>query len=94
MSSSTTQPRQQPDASRYAGRDCLSCRIIGTGALGAVGFYALNQSRAHQPGSLVGKRIMAGVGVAFLVGSIVRWNSFRKDELACVCCWSLGLPIN
>ncbi|KDQ57697.1 hypothetical protein JAAARDRAFT_114147, partial [Jaapia argillacea MUCL 33604] len=56
-------------------KDCLTCRIIGSGALGAVGIYALNQSRAHQPGSVVGKRIMAGVGVCFLVGSVIRWSS-------------------
>ena len=44
-------------------QDCLACRVIGTAALGGVGIYALNMSRAHAPGSLVGKRIMAGVGV-------------------------------
>ncbi|PCH37575.1 hypothetical protein WOLCODRAFT_84404 [Wolfiporia cocos MD-104 SS10] len=44
-------------------QDCLACRVIGTAALGGAGIYALNQSRAHQPGSMVGKRIMAGVGV-------------------------------
>ncbi|KAF8482487.1 hypothetical protein DFH94DRAFT_727452 [Russula ochroleuca] len=55
--------------------DCLSCRIIGTGALGATGVYALNQARAHQPGSPVGKRVMAGVGVLFLLGSVARWRA-------------------
>ncbi|KAA1476820.1 hypothetical protein DENSPDRAFT_807738 [Dentipellis sp. KUC8613] len=55
-------------------QDCAACRIIGTGTLGVVGLYALNMSRAHQPGSLIGKRIMAGVGVAFLVGSVARWR--------------------
>ena len=44
-------------------QECLTCRIIGTGALAGTGIYALNQSRAHAPGSLFGKRIMAGVGV-------------------------------
>ena len=44
-------------------QDCMACRVIGTAALGGVGIYALNMSRAHAPGSLVGKRIMAGVGV-------------------------------
>lgn len=43
--------------------DCLPCRIVGSVALGSVGFYALNQSRVHQPGSVIGKRIMAGVGI-------------------------------
>ncbi|KAH9986757.1 hypothetical protein BJV74DRAFT_750689, partial [Russula compacta] len=53
--------------------DCLSCRVIGTGALGATGLYALNQARAHQPGSPLGRQIMAGVGVLFLLGSVARW---------------------
>lgn len=55
--------------------DCLSCRIIGTGALGVTGLYAINQARAHQPGSVIGKRIMAGVGVLFLLGSVGRWRA-------------------
>lgn len=55
-------------------QDCLACRVIGTGALGGVGVYALNQSRAHAPGSPIGKRIMAGVGVGFLIASAFRWT--------------------
>ncbi|KAI0076730.1 hypothetical protein K474DRAFT_1662602 [Panus rudis PR-1116 ss-1] len=55
-------------------QDCLACRVIGTGALGSLGFYALNQSRAHAPGSPAGKRIMAGVGVALLFASYMRWT--------------------
>ncbi|KAI0689760.1 hypothetical protein C8T65DRAFT_517976, partial [Cerioporus squamosus] len=55
-------------------QDCLACRVIGTGALGGVGIYALAMSRAHAPGSVVGKRIMAGVGVGFLVASALRWT--------------------
>ena len=43
--------------------DCFSCKLIGTAALGAVGIYALNQSCAHQPGSVMGKRIMASIGI-------------------------------
>ena len=46
-----------------AGQECFTCRVIGTAALAGTGVYALNQSRAHAPGSVVGKRIMAGVGV-------------------------------
>ena len=44
-------------------QDCVSCRIIGSGALGAAGLYALVLSRANAPGSVVGKRIVAGVGI-------------------------------
>ncbi|GJE92618.1 hypothetical protein PsYK624_087730 [Phanerochaete sordida] len=63
-----------PAAGQEAPQECLTCRIIGSGALAATGFYALNQSRAHQPGSVIGKRIMAGVGVCFLIGSAFRWT--------------------
>ncbi|KAH8983904.1 hypothetical protein EDB86DRAFT_2811137 [Lactarius hatsudake] len=69
-STSPTGPSQLPRPA-----DCLSCRVIGTGALGATGLYAINQARAHQPGSVIGKRIMAGVGVLFLLGSVARWRA-------------------
>ncbi|PSS34081.1 hypothetical protein PHLCEN_2v1875 [Hermanssonia centrifuga] len=59
MPSSNVSETKQPDVYQ----DCLACRIVGTAALGGVGIYALNQSRAHAPGSIVGKRIMAGLGV-------------------------------
>ncbi|EJF59627.1 hypothetical protein DICSQDRAFT_64674 [Dichomitus squalens LYAD-421 SS1] len=55
-------------------QDCLTCRIIGTGALAGVGIYALRMSRAGAPGSPVGKRIMGGVGIGFLIGSYFRWT--------------------
>jgi len=45
--------------------DCLSCRIIGTGALVGVGSYAIVQSRPPAPGTLVQKRILAGLGVGW-----------------------------
>lgn len=44
-------------------KECLTCRVIGTAALAGVGVYALNQTRPHAPGSIMGKRVMAGVGV-------------------------------
>ncbi|KAI0725851.1 hypothetical protein C8Q72DRAFT_849326 [Fomitopsis betulina] len=56
-------------------RDCLPCRVIGTAALAGLGIHALNQSRAHQPGSLMGRRVMAGVGVLCLFGSYLRWRN-------------------
>ena len=43
--------------------DCLSCRIIGTGAFIGVGSYAIAQSRPLAPGTLVQKRILASLGV-------------------------------
>src|SRR6202789_625413 len=73
---SNTPPDQTSSSpSQRVPADCLSCRIIGTGALVATGLYALNQARAHQPGSPVGKRIMAGIGVFFLLGSVARWRT-------------------
>ncbi|KAI9442669.1 hypothetical protein H4582DRAFT_1302814 [Lactarius indigo] len=72
-STNSTSPAGPSQLPRPA--DCLSCRIIGTGALGATGLYAINQARAHQPGSVIGKRIMAGVGVLFLLGSVARWRA-------------------
>jgi len=54
-------------------RECLSCRIIGSGAFAGVGTYALWQSRAAAQGSPGQKRIVGGLGVALLVGSVVRW---------------------
>lgn len=44
-------------------RDCLSCRIIGTGALGITGIYALNQARPNYPGSPLGKRLLGVTGI-------------------------------
>jgi len=44
-------------------KDCLSCRIVGSGTFGAVGTYALWQSRAAAPGNPGQKRIVAGLGV-------------------------------
>ncbi|KAF9233567.1 hypothetical protein BU15DRAFT_9404, partial [Melanogaster broomeanus] len=53
--------------------DCISCRVIGTGALGLTGLYALRMARPRAPGSVFGKMVMAGIGVGFLAGSVVRW---------------------
>lgn len=43
--------------------ECLSCRIIGTGALGGTGTYAIWQARRAAPGSIGQKRILAGLGL-------------------------------
>lgn len=63
MSSGLESSESKDAQLQVAPQECLACRIIGTGALGGVGVYALNQSRTHAPGSIVGKRIMAGVGI-------------------------------
>lgn len=44
-------------------KDCLGCRIVGSGTFAAVGTYALWQARAAAPGTPAQKRIVAGLGV-------------------------------
>ncbi|KAG1766746.1 hypothetical protein EV702DRAFT_788807 [Suillus placidus] len=61
-----------PHLSSY--NDCVTCRVIGSGAFAATGIYALRMARPGAPGSIVGKRIMGGLGVCFLVGSALRWR--------------------
>ncbi|KAG0699532.1 hypothetical protein DFH29DRAFT_936598 [Suillus ampliporus] len=61
-----------PQLSSY--NDCLTCRVIGSGAFAGTGIYALRMARPSAPGSVVGKRIMSGLGVCFLVGSVLRWR--------------------
>ncbi|KAJ8584952.1 hypothetical protein M405DRAFT_773507 [Rhizopogon salebrosus TDB-379] len=72
-------PNSTPPDSAVAAKpssynDCLSCRIIGSGAFAATGVYALRMARPSAPGSIVGKRIIGGLGVCFLVGSVLRWR--------------------
>lgn len=59
-------------------QDCLSCKIIGSGALGAAGLWALQSSRASAPGSVMGKRVVAGVGVCEYMSAIARsWDRLQ-----------------
>ena len=67
---------EQAQAQAY--QDCLACRIVGTAALGGVGVYALQQSRPHAPGSVVGKRIMAGLGVCALFRFLTQVRSLTQ----------------
>ena len=63
VGSATTATSSTDNALQQRPEECLTCRIIGTGALAGVGFYALQMSRPKAPGSVLGKRIMGGVGV-------------------------------
>ncbi|KAF8893942.1 hypothetical protein BD779DRAFT_1669457 [Infundibulicybe gibba] len=54
-------------------KECVSCRVIRSGTFAGVGAYALWQSRAAAPGSLWQKRIVGGLGVAMLAGSVTTW---------------------
>ena len=58
--------------------DCITCRVIGSSALGITGLYALNQSRAHMPGSLGGKRAMACVGAGVTCLYIIFSETLNK----------------
>ena len=51
------------DGKQWEYKDCISCRVVGTGALGLTGLYALRMSRPRAPGSVFGKIMMAGIGV-------------------------------
>ncbi|KIK96845.1 hypothetical protein PAXRUDRAFT_825533 [Paxillus rubicundulus Ve08.2h10] len=62
-------------------KDCISCRVVGTGALGLTGLYAFRMARPRAPGSVFGKVMMAGIGVGFLAGSVVRWNMTPTEML-------------
>lgn len=44
-------------------KDCISCKVVGTGALGLTGLYALHMARPRAPGSVFGKMMMAGIGI-------------------------------
>ncbi|EJD53072.1 hypothetical protein AURDEDRAFT_110853 [Auricularia subglabra TFB-10046 SS5] len=74
----STAKSQQPLAQNAAAaqyNDCMACRVVGTTALTGLGAYALFQSRRAAPGSPLGKRITAVVGVALIMGGGARFFS-------------------
>ncbi len=84
MSSSRSEKNPRISEEKYdlatRPQDCLACRVIGTAALGGVEIYALNMSSAHTPGSVVGKRIMAGVGFCeYMILLVLRIGPQRTD---------------
>ena len=44
-------------------KDCISCRVVGTDALGLTGLYALRMARPKVSGSAFGMMMIAGIGV-------------------------------
>ncbi|KAG2340256.1 hypothetical protein BDR05DRAFT_890177 [Suillus weaverae] len=42
---------------------CITYRIIGSGTFAANSIYALRMTHSTAPGSIVGKRIVGGLGV-------------------------------
>lgn len=50
-------------------KECLSCRIMGTGVLAGTGSYAIWQSRASAPGSPGQKKIVAGLGLGMSIST-------------------------
>lgn len=61
MNSSTAEFERSGE--QQSPKDCLSCRIIGTGTLGGVGIYALWQTRLAAPGTPLQKKGLAIVGI-------------------------------
>lgn len=53
---------QKVDATLNA-KECLPCRITGSGIMAGTGGYAIWQSRAAAPGSPGQKKIVAGLGL-------------------------------
>ncbi|KAF7323660.1 hypothetical protein MKEN_00586700 [Mycena kentingensis (nom. inval.)] len=64
-----------------SGTECLACRITGTATFTGIGLYALWQSRAAAPGGRASKRLIAGLGVAMLVGGALRWKQTAPGGL-------------
>jgi len=62
-------------------QDCFACRVIGSGALGITGVYALRQSMPKAPGSLWGKRIVACTGIALIAAAAYRWVNPHPPKL-------------
>ncbi|KAI9567808.1 hypothetical protein HD554DRAFT_2103573 [Boletus coccyginus] len=81
--SSPDSPTWSPseEGKQWEYKDCISCRVVGTGALGVTGLYALRMARPRAPGSAFGKMMVAGIGVGFLAGSVVRWNMTPTEML-------------
>ncbi|KAG8221659.1 hypothetical protein J3R82DRAFT_1943, partial [Butyriboletus roseoflavus] len=63
--SSLDTPTWTPSAEgkQWEYKDCISCRVVGTGALGLTGLYAFRMARPRAPGSVFEKVLMAGIGV-------------------------------
>ncbi|KAG9311254.1 hypothetical protein JVU11DRAFT_8338 [Chiua virens] len=88
-SSSTDSVAWTPEEkNQWEYKDCLSCRVIGTGALGLTGLYALGMARPKAPGSVFGKMMMAGIGF----GSVVRWNMTPTQMLGAFTDQVRGVP--
>lgn len=54
-------------------QDCFTCRLIGSGALTATGFYALYSARTKAPGSRFGKGVVGLIGLGLVGAGAFRW---------------------
>ncbi|KAF9528520.1 hypothetical protein CPB83DRAFT_854302 [Crepidotus variabilis] len=75
--SETESVKQTGSKANVRDAECLSCRITGTGIMAGTGAYAVWQSRAAAPGTLMQKRIVAGLGIGLMIGSVFRWRSWK-----------------
>ena len=70
-------------------QECLTCRIIGTGALAGVGIYALQLARPAQPGPPAVKRVYTGIGILMLGLGVLRAAGWPKNKCVLATAWSL-----
>ncbi|KAH6914213.1 hypothetical protein BKA70DRAFT_1558206 [Coprinopsis sp. MPI-PUGE-AT-0042] len=74
MEAPSADTKHPPHASQDIAKDCLTCRVVGTGTFLGVGGYALWQSRSVAPGTPMQKRFLALMGIGFLAGGVLRWT--------------------
>ena len=55
------------------GRDCLECRMIGTGAMLGISGYFAYLSRRLASGATTERRFMAAMSIGFAVAGATRW---------------------
>ncbi|KAF8875802.1 hypothetical protein CPB84DRAFT_1715272 [Gymnopilus junonius] len=77
MSEQTFESTNASQALSSPPRECLSCRIMGTGILAGTGSYAIWQSRAAATGTPLQKKMVATVGLALIIGSVFRWRGWK-----------------
>lgn len=90
--SSTGTPSTPEEGKQWEYKDCISCRVVGTGALGLTGLCAFRMARPRAPGSVFGKMMMAGIGVGELhyswshyilslsIPSVLSFGTLEKKE--------------
>jgi hypothetical protein len=63
MEASSKDSRHTPPVGQEIPKECITCKIVGTGTFLGVGGYALWQSRSVAPGTQMQKRFLAFMGI-------------------------------